>query len=69
MFIFFIPQQQHHLFQMKKRFEYWSKEGKVWTDWFDWDTDFKPELQMEDRRIFCRLKNEYKDEKDLCTNS
>ena len=53
---------------MKKRFEYWSKEGKVWTDWFDWDTDFKPELQMEDRRIFCRLKNEYKDEKSLCTN-
>ena len=50
---------------MKKRFEYWSKEGKVWTDWFDWDTDFKPELQMEDRRIFCRLKNEYKEEELL----
>lgn len=44
-----------------KRYEYWSNKGKVWTDWFEWDTDFKPELQMDDRRVFCRLKNEYKE--------
>lgn len=44
-----------------KRYEYWSKEGKVWTGWFPWNCDLRPELQMDDRRIFCRLKNEYKD--------
>lgn len=44
-----------------KRYEYWSKEGKKWTDWFKWKSDLKPELQMDDRRIFCRLRNEYKE--------
>ena len=52
-----------------KRYEYWSKEGKVWSKWFPWKSDLRPELQLEDKRIFCRLKNEYKDEKGLCTNS
>ena len=47
---------------MKKRYQYWSKDGLKWTDWFDWNSDFMPELQVNDRRIFCRLKNEYKDE-------
>lgn len=51
-----------------KRYEYWSNEGKKWTEWFEWDSDYKPEFQMNDRRIFCRLKNEYKDEKCLRTN-
>ena len=51
-----------------KRYEYWSKEGKKFTDWFKWDSDIKPELQMNDRRIFCRLKNEYKYEKGVCFN-
>ena len=45
-----------------KRYEYWSKEGKVWSDWFPWDSDLRPELQMDDRRIFCRLRNEYREE-------
>ena len=57
-----------HLIMIYKRYEYWSKEGKKWTTWFKWNSDYKPELQMNDKRIFCRLKNEYKDEKDLCTN-
>ena len=47
---------------MKKRYQYWSKDGLKWTDWFDWDVDFMPEFQMNDRRIFCRLKNEYKED-------
>ena len=51
-----------------KRYEYWSKEGKKFTDWFKWNSDYKPELQMNDKRIFCRLKNEYKDEKSVCSN-
>lgn len=44
-----------------KRYEYWSNEGKVWTDWFIWKSDLKPEFQINDKRIFCRLKNEYKE--------
>ena len=52
-----------------KRYEYWSSEGKKWTKWFEWDSDLRPELQLTDRRIISRLKNEYKDEKGLCTNS
>ena len=52
-----------------KRYEYWSRDGKVWTDWFKWNSDIKPELQLTDRRINSRLFNEYKDEKGLCTNS
>ena len=57
-----------HLIMIYKRYEYWSKEGKKFTDWFKWDSDIKPELQMNDKRIFCRLKNEYKDEKGVCFN-
>jgi hypothetical protein len=45
-----------------KRYEYWSSKGKVWTKWFSWDSDLRPELQMDDRRIFCRLRNEYREE-------
>ena len=56
------------LIMIYKRYEYWSNKGKVLTDWFEWDSDWKPELQMDDRRIFCRLKNEYKDEKGVCFN-
>ena len=44
-----------------KRYEYWSSEGKKWTDWFKWDSDYMPELQMTDRRIISKLKNEYKE--------
>ena len=52
-----------------KRYEYWSKEGKVWSKWFPWKSDLRPELQLEDKRILRKKKNEYKDEKGLCTNS
>ena len=52
-----------------KRYEYWSNKGKILTDWFPWDSDWKPNLQIDDRRIFCRLKNEYKDESCIRTNS
>ena len=46
-----------------KRYQYYSKEGIMWTEWFPWESDLRPELQLDDRRIFCRLKNEYKEEK------
>ena len=44
-----------------KRYEYWTKDGKKWTKWFPWNSTLRPELQMDDKRIFCRLKNEYKE--------
>lgn len=50
-----------------KRFEYWSNKGKVWTDWFPWNCDWKPEFQIKDRRIVNRLKNEYNE--SICTNN
>lgn len=44
-----------------KRYQYWTDEGKVWTNWFKWDSDLKPELQLTDKRINSRLFNEYKE--------
>jgi hypothetical protein len=44
-----------------KRYEYWTKEGKVWTPWFKWSSTLKPELQFTDRRIISRLYNEYEE--------
>ena len=46
-----------------KRYQYWSSNGIKWTEWFEWNSILKPEFQLDDRRIFCRLKNEYKEEK------
>ena len=41
---------------MKKRYQYWSKDGIVWTNWFNWDG---PKLPSP----FKKLKVEYRDEK------
>lgn len=41
---------------MQKRFEYWSREGKVWSEWFPWDGE-KYQWQLKNK-----LKNFYKDE-------
>lgn len=38
---------------MKKRFEYWSTDGKKWSDWFETNGE-KTEWQMKNT-----LKNEY----------
>ena len=40
---------------MLKRYQYWSREGIVWTDWFKWDGPKMPSP-------FKKLKVEYKDE-------
>ena len=40
---------------MKKRYQYWSKNGIVWTDWFDWDG---PEMPSPIKK----LKVEYKED-------
>ena len=39
-----------------KRFEYWTREGKVWTKWFPWKSDLRDKWQLNNR-----LKNEYKE--------
>lgn len=39
-----------------KRYETWTKDGKMWSDWFEWDglTDEKWQLKN-------KLKNEFKE--------
>ena len=44
-----------------KRYQYWSKDGIKWTNWFKWNSDLRPELQTDNRRIISRLRNEYKE--------
>jgi hypothetical protein len=39
---------------MKKRYQYWGKDGITWTDWFEWDG---PKILSP----FKKLKVEYKD--------
>lgn len=41
---------------MQKRYEYWSRDGKVWSEWFDYNGD-KYLWQLKNK-----LKNEYRDE-------
>lgn len=43
------------------RYQYWSKEGIVWTDWFDYDSDYRPKWQLKNK-----LLNKYE---DTCTSS
>lgn len=40
-----------------KRYEYYTREGKTWTDWFIWNSDNRDPWQLKNK-----LKNEYKDE-------
>lgn len=39
---------------MQKRYEFWSREGKKWTEWFDYDGEQFP-WQLKNK-----LKNEYR---------
>lgn len=40
-----------------KRYQYYSKDGIVWTDWFVYDSEYKEKWQMKNK-----LLNEYKEE-------
>lgn len=51
---------------LKKRYEYWSKEGKKFTSWFPSISKDKPEYQFYDKRISSRLLNEYE---SVCSSS
>lgn len=44
---------------MLKRFQYYSNKGIVWSDWYDWNSDYCPKYQLERHP---KLLNEYKDE-------
>lgn len=44
---------------MLKRYQYYSRNGVVWSDWFKWKSDLKPKYQLERHP---KLLNEYKDE-------
>ena len=39
---------------MEKRYEYWTREGKKWTEWFDYDGEKFP-WQLKNK-----LRNEYR---------
>ena len=39
-----------------KRYEYWSREGKRFTDWFPWNSENRDPWQLKNR-----LKNEYRE--------
>jgi len=41
-----------------KRYQYWSKDGIVWTDWFEWNS-----TKMSSP--FKKLKVEYKDDSEI----
>ena len=46
---------------MKKRYQYYSREGKKWTDFFTWDGDYCPRVQFKSYKgdtLLC----EYKDD-------
>lgn len=40
---------------MEKRYQYWSKDGIKWTDWFKLDSTLKPKWQFVNK-----LLNEYR---------
>lgn len=40
---------------MQKRYQYWSKEGIRWTEWFNYDGEKYP------YQLGKKLRNEYKD--------
>lgn len=47
-----------------KRYQYWSKEGKKFTDWFIWNSTIKPKYQFNNKLI-----NEYKEDyESICTD-
>lgn len=41
-----------------KRFQYYSRDGIHWTDWFRWTGQDQPKWQLKSQG----LKNEYKEE-------
>ena len=45
-----------------KRYQYRTKDGIKWTEWFPSMTKEKQEYQFYDRRISSRLFNEYKEQ-------
>lgn len=40
-----------------KRYQYWSRDGIKFTDWFPWDSDNRDPWQLKNK-----LRNEYKEE-------
>lgn len=46
---------------MKKRYQFRTKNGIEWTNWFNWNSTLRDKWQLKNR-----LLNEYKE--DLCSN-
>ena len=41
-----------------KRYQYYSKEGIMWTEWFPWESTIRDKWQLKNK-----LLNEYKENK------
>ena len=54
----------------KKRFQFWGrKDGKVekmWSQWFEWDSDNRDQIQLKGYKGD-HLLNEYKDDNPLAS--
>lgn len=44
-----------------KRYQYWSRDGIHWTDWFPWDSDSREKVQLKGFKGDMLL-NEYREE-------
>jgi hypothetical protein len=44
-----------------KRYQYWTREGKQFTEWFPWHSDSRDPIQLKGYKGD-HLRNEYKDE-------
>ena len=48
---------------IQKRYEYWSAQGKTWTDWFNYEADDSrlPVIQTgEQYQVGKKLRNEFR---------
>lgn len=41
---------------MQKRYEYFSRDGKCWSGWFNWDSNMRDPWQLKNK-----LRNEYRE--------
>jgi hypothetical protein len=53
---------KYTIIMIQKRYEYWSNQGKVWSDWFDFEEDNSQidSLREKESKQYGRLNNEYR---------
>lgn len=46
---------------VQKRFQYWGRSGKCWSEWFNWDSDNRDPIQLKGFKGN-HLLNEYRED-------